>query len=241
MRNKPCIDNLDIDDLYNNLKVYEADIKGSSGSSSNLQNVAFVSVESTSSTNELNAAYSVSTATCHNEEVRTEKERQEEAYKAALAEMYDEKVNDQESVDSDKEIKKCLKVVLDDDKAIDYETLDVKSLIVNCESQVLETNKACDILVYKLTRLDGSYRHFSTFSRMLEVIDRQDVLDLHKIIMERFPANDPEVSINMFVKKRYPVTKEILEKMLSSRLEAETESTLALDLIKFSKLQIEEK
>nr|GFA78360.1 ribonuclease H-like domain-containing protein [Tanacetum cinerariifolium] len=53
------------DDLYNNLKVYGADIKGSSGSSSNSQNVDFVSAESTSSTNELNAAYSVSTATCH--------------------------------------------------------------------------------------------------------------------------------------------------------------------------------
>nr|GEW86511.1 ribonuclease H-like domain-containing protein [Tanacetum cinerariifolium] len=63
MRNKPDIDNLDIDDLYNNLKVYEADIKGSSGSSSNSQNVAFVSAESTSITNELNAAYSVSTVT----------------------------------------------------------------------------------------------------------------------------------------------------------------------------------
>nr|GEV61733.1 ribonuclease H-like domain-containing protein [Tanacetum cinerariifolium] len=37
-KNKPDIDNLDIDDLYNNLKVYEADIKGSSGSSSNSQN-----------------------------------------------------------------------------------------------------------------------------------------------------------------------------------------------------------
>nr|GFA18517.1 xylulose kinase-1 [Tanacetum cinerariifolium] len=58
-------DNLDIDDMYNNLKVYEADIKGSSGSSSNSQNLAFVSIESTSSTNELNAAYSVSTAIGH--------------------------------------------------------------------------------------------------------------------------------------------------------------------------------
>nr|GEV93024.1 hypothetical protein [Tanacetum cinerariifolium] len=103
-----------------------------------------------------------------------------------------QKVNDQESKDSDKEHRKCLKVVPDDDKAIDYETLDVKILIVNCESQVLGTNKAGDVHVYKLTRLDGSYRHFSTFSRMLEVLDRQDVLDLYKIIMERFPANDPE-------------------------------------------------
>nr|GEU40562.1 uncharacterized mitochondrial protein AtMg00810-like [Tanacetum cinerariifolium] len=58
-RNKPDIDNLDIDDMYNNLKVYEADIKGSSGSSSNSQNMAFVFAESTISINELNAAYSL--------------------------------------------------------------------------------------------------------------------------------------------------------------------------------------
>nr|GEY77493.1 hypothetical protein [Tanacetum cinerariifolium] len=150
------------------------------------------------------------------EEAGTERERQEEASKAALAEMYDEKllakeraeairsklptktqlrnlmmiylkhtgseedekrigsrkkraagsslkhkspkkqkVNDQESKDSDKELRKCLKVVLDDNKAIDYETLDVKSLIV-------------------------------------DFFDRQDVMDLHNIIMERFPTNDQE-------------------------------------------------
>ncbi|GKB06289.1 hypothetical protein Tco_0834522 [Tanacetum coccineum] len=49
MRNKAGIDDLDIDDLYNNLKMFEADIKGSSGSSSNSQNVAFLSAEDTSS------------------------------------------------------------------------------------------------------------------------------------------------------------------------------------------------
>nr|GEX95836.1 hypothetical protein [Tanacetum cinerariifolium] len=63
--NLECIDNLDIDDLYNNLKVYVADIKGSSGSSSNLQNMDFVSAKSISNLNELNVAYSVSTITCH--------------------------------------------------------------------------------------------------------------------------------------------------------------------------------
>nr|GEU55946.1 ribonuclease H-like domain-containing protein [Tanacetum cinerariifolium] len=67
---RACIDTLDIDDLYNNLKVYEADIKGSSRSSSNSQNAAFVSVKSTSSTNELNTAYSVSTATGHSSQAQ---------------------------------------------------------------------------------------------------------------------------------------------------------------------------
>ncbi|GJS16636.1 ribonuclease H-like domain-containing protein [Tanacetum coccineum] len=65
MRNKDGIDDLDIDDLYNNLKVFEADIKGTSGSSSNSQNVAFLSTEDTSSINEVNTANGVSTAIGH--------------------------------------------------------------------------------------------------------------------------------------------------------------------------------
>ncbi|GKA81665.1 ribonuclease H-like domain-containing protein [Tanacetum coccineum] len=61
MRNKPDLDELCMDDLYNNLKVYEAEIK--SQSNSNSHNVAFVSSENTSSTNEaVNIALDVSTA-----------------------------------------------------------------------------------------------------------------------------------------------------------------------------------
>ncbi|GJS08926.1 hypothetical protein Tco_0365722 [Tanacetum coccineum] len=41
MRNKSDLDILSMDDLYNNLKVYEAEIKGQSSSSLNSQNVAF--------------------------------------------------------------------------------------------------------------------------------------------------------------------------------------------------------
>ncbi|GJU38496.1 putative ribonuclease H-like domain-containing protein [Tanacetum coccineum] len=48
MRNKPDIDNLDIDDLYNNLKVYEDEMK-SSNSSTTSQNLAFLSSENTKS------------------------------------------------------------------------------------------------------------------------------------------------------------------------------------------------
>ncbi|GKF02393.1 hypothetical protein Tco_0029316, partial [Tanacetum coccineum] len=54
MRNKADLDELSMDDLYNNLKVYEAKIKSqsSSSSNSNSQNAAFVSSNDTSSTNE---------------------------------------------------------------------------------------------------------------------------------------------------------------------------------------------
>ncbi|GKF08216.1 ribonuclease H-like domain-containing protein [Tanacetum coccineum] len=53
MRNKPVLDELSMDDLYNNLKVYEAKIKSQSSSNSNSQNVAFVSSKNTSSSNEV--------------------------------------------------------------------------------------------------------------------------------------------------------------------------------------------
>nr|GEY73377.1 hypothetical protein [Tanacetum cinerariifolium]GEY74474.1 hypothetical protein [Tanacetum cinerariifolium] len=60
MRNKSDLDTLSMDDLYNNLKVYESEIKSQSSSSSNSHNVAFVSSNNTSSTNEtVNTAHSV--------------------------------------------------------------------------------------------------------------------------------------------------------------------------------------
>ncbi|GJT93410.1 hypothetical protein Tco_1082255 [Tanacetum coccineum] len=62
MRNKSDLDTMSMDDLYNNLKVYEAEIKRKSSSSSNSQNVAFVSSKNTSSTNEaVNTAHEVFT------------------------------------------------------------------------------------------------------------------------------------------------------------------------------------
>ncbi|GJT10344.1 ribonuclease H-like domain-containing protein [Tanacetum coccineum] len=63
MRNKSDLDTLSMDDLYNNLKVYESKIKGQTSSSLNSQNVAFVSSNISSSTNEIvNTAHSVSAA-----------------------------------------------------------------------------------------------------------------------------------------------------------------------------------
>ncbi|GJQ98146.1 hypothetical protein Tco_0009285 [Tanacetum coccineum] len=41
-RNKADLDTLSMDDLYNNLKVYEPEVKGMSSSSSSTQNIAFV-------------------------------------------------------------------------------------------------------------------------------------------------------------------------------------------------------
>ncbi|GKE36311.1 ribonuclease H-like domain-containing protein, partial [Tanacetum coccineum] len=62
IRNKTDLDTLSMDDLYNNMKVYESEIKDQSSSSSNSHNVAFTSLENTSNTNEVvNIAHEIST------------------------------------------------------------------------------------------------------------------------------------------------------------------------------------
>ncbi|GJV41081.1 hypothetical protein Tco_1419521 [Tanacetum coccineum] len=60
--NKPDLDTMSFDDLYNNFKMVEQEVKGTTSPSSSLSshNMAFVS--SPSSTNEVNIAYVVSTA-----------------------------------------------------------------------------------------------------------------------------------------------------------------------------------
>ncbi|GKB43355.1 ribonuclease H-like domain-containing protein [Tanacetum coccineum] len=59
-RNKPDLDTMSFDDLYNNFKIVKQEVKGTASSSLSSQNMAFVS--SPSSTNEVNTTYGVSTA-----------------------------------------------------------------------------------------------------------------------------------------------------------------------------------
>nr|GEY14589.1 hypothetical protein [Tanacetum cinerariifolium] len=62
-RNKADLEEQSLDDLFNNLKIYKAEVKGSSTSIQNIQNIAFVSSNNTDSTNEsVNAVPSVSAA-----------------------------------------------------------------------------------------------------------------------------------------------------------------------------------
>ncbi|GJR00968.1 hypothetical protein Tco_0523952 [Tanacetum coccineum] len=63
MRTKPEVDTLSIDDLYNNLRVFEQEIQGASKTSSSAQNVAFVS-QSKSSTNKVKSGFIGAYITC---------------------------------------------------------------------------------------------------------------------------------------------------------------------------------
>nr|GEW81217.1 putative reverse transcriptase domain-containing protein [Tanacetum cinerariifolium] len=98
-----------------------------------------------------------------NKEARTERERQEEAPKAALAEMYDE-----------------VQAQIDVDHKLDLKKMKRELEVERKEQQVQVQN-----ISHPRSKRNQS-------SKMLEVLDRQDVLDLHKIIMERFPPNELE-------------------------------------------------
>ncbi|GKB73457.1 hypothetical protein Tco_0934869 [Tanacetum coccineum] len=58
---------------------------------------------------------------------------------------------------------------------------------------------------------------------------------VHTLFMDGTP-----MEINMLVEKKYPLIKELLEKMLNLQLEAKEESTIAFELIKFIKSLLEE-
>ncbi|GKC55856.1 hypothetical protein Tco_1083454, partial [Tanacetum coccineum] len=60
-RNKPEIDTLIVDDLYNNMKIYELEVKGTSSSSINTQNIAFVSANN-STNGAINTSHGDTTA-----------------------------------------------------------------------------------------------------------------------------------------------------------------------------------
>ncbi|GJU81343.1 hypothetical protein Tco_1283708 [Tanacetum coccineum] len=60
-RNIPDLETSSMDDLYNNLKIYETEVKGSSSSIQNSQNVTFVSSNSSGSTSQAHGSNSANT------------------------------------------------------------------------------------------------------------------------------------------------------------------------------------
>ncbi|GJV60897.1 hypothetical protein Tco_1466997 [Tanacetum coccineum] len=140
----------------------------------------------------------------------------------------------QPDVDSDDEHRKCLKIVTFEG-TIDSEIMERKSVIARLD---------------KVSSPDGDYlviyranRNFRPFNYLMES-DQQD----WKIVTWRLyeacgvyilELEDGTV-IHMLVERRYPLSKDLLQRMLDLGLEVERESIAALDLIRFIKQQIDE-
>ncbi|GJZ17299.1 hypothetical protein Tco_0553422 [Tanacetum coccineum] len=76
----------------------------------------------------------------------------------------------------------------------------------------------------------GSYSDYAGAS-----LDRKSTIGVHTLFVDGKP-----MEINILVEKKYPLVKELLEKILNLQLEAEEESTMAFELIKFIKSFLEE-
>ncbi|GJR08481.1 hypothetical protein Tco_0791133 [Tanacetum coccineum] len=104
---------------------------------------------------------------------------------------------EEEDVDTQQEMKedvrrKILKGYLDivprEDVTEDVESLSTKYPIVDGKTFVLTEN----FMYYQIFRGDGSSKNYKILSEMLEDFDRQDVMDLHRLVKERYSASRPE-------------------------------------------------
>ncbi|GKC67500.1 hypothetical protein Tco_1100098 [Tanacetum coccineum] len=76
------------------------------------------------------------------------------------------------------ELKACLEIVPNDDIAVNIESLAIKYPIVDWKTHILVE----DIINYQIIRADGSTKNYKIFSAMLYDFDRQDVLDLYRLV-----------------------------------------------------------
>ncbi|GJR98529.1 hypothetical protein Tco_0270703 [Tanacetum coccineum] len=183
------------------------------------------------------------------------------------------------------ELRAYLDIIPGDDVAVSVESLATKYPIVDWKTHVLSEDK----MYYEIIRANGSTKSYKIFTEMLDDFDRQDVLDLYRLVKERFETASPEgydrllwgdlitvfepskddevwkaqqdytliswrlfdscgihvllmdtgIAIHMLVEKTYPLTQEMLSRMLSGKLEVDNESEMAFELLRFTRSQIE--
>ncbi|GKB54106.1 hypothetical protein Tco_0904859, partial [Tanacetum coccineum] len=150
------------------------------------------------------------------------------------------------------ELRMWLAVVPNEDETVDPEILSVKYPIVDWESQNLGSIDMEDIYVYKIIRADGilvitkhSLVMFEPNAEDEIWSNQQDWTLISWKLYENFGVHSLLIDgtltcFNMLVEKRYPLIKEMLKKMLNWKLEAEAESTMAFELLKFIKSHVEE-
>ncbi|GJW39632.1 hypothetical protein Tco_0065477 [Tanacetum coccineum] len=134
------------------------------------------------------------------------------------------------------ELQVYLNIVLEDE-SLNVESLATKYPIVDWETQILANDK----YYYQIKRANGSVKHYKIFSVMLYDFDRQDVLELYNLVKERFQTASLEVHvllmdtgfvIHMMVEKKYPLSQDILSKILSRKLEVDHQSDMGYELIR---------
>ncbi|GJR61076.1 hypothetical protein Tco_1503238 [Tanacetum coccineum] len=163
----------------------------------------------------------------------------------------------------DDDLKICLHIAPDEDKVIDVESLDHQHPIIEWQSFFLttkpqhdQTKPDEDIYLNKVTRSNGHQRFFRTLMGVLSILDREDLKVIYELVMEEYKDRLPEgfdrmLWGDMMIMFNQGDTADFWDtqqdwKLISwklhssSGLETEEESSMALELIKFVKQQLEE-
>ncbi|GJY74634.1 putative ribonuclease H-like domain-containing protein [Tanacetum coccineum] len=122
---------------------------------------------------------------------KVESSGKEAVSKKRAGEKLDEESVKIQNVEDDAEkaeLKACLEIVLKDDEAVNVESLATKYPIVDWKTHILAEDK----MYYEIIRADGSTKYYKIFSAMLDDFDKQDVLDLYRLVKERFKTTIPE-------------------------------------------------
>ncbi|GKC72725.1 retrovirus-related pol polyprotein from transposon TNT 1-94 [Tanacetum coccineum] len=150
------------------------------------------------------------------------------------------------------ELKGFLDIIPREEVPMEVESLSTKFPIVDWKTCVLTEN----FMYYQVFRGDGSSKNYKVLSEMLEDFDRQDVEELYRLVKERYstsrpegydlmlwgdlhtlfePDEDDEIWKNQheYNKKKYPLSQEMISKMLKKKLEVDHESSQAFELLSF--------
>ncbi|GJU80055.1 hypothetical protein Tco_1282420 [Tanacetum coccineum] len=156
----------------------------------------------------------------------------------------------QPNVDSDDEHRKCLKIVTFEG-TIDSEIIEKKSFISKLDK--VSSPEGDYLVIY---RANGNFRAFNYLIELLHIFDRQDLFHLYNLMMEQYSEvtlegielilwgdlkimmessteeNDQKLEdgtvIHMLVERRYPLSKDLLQRMLDLEWKVERESTVCL-------------
>ncbi|GJT98698.1 hypothetical protein Tco_1094216, partial [Tanacetum coccineum] len=173
-------------------------------------------------------------------------------------------IKEQESAVDDaekEELRACLDIVPGDDIAINVESLTTKYLIVDWKTHILTENMIQDVVdLYSLVKEMYEIISSKGYDRLLwgdlitlfESSEEDEVWkgqQDYKLISWRLFDScgvyvllmDTRVSIHMMVDMKYLLTQEMISRMLNRRLEVDHESTIAFELIRFIKAQLEER
>nr|GFA59880.1 hypothetical protein [Tanacetum cinerariifolium]GFA59934.1 hypothetical protein [Tanacetum cinerariifolium] len=129
------------------------------------------------------------------------------------------------------ELRMWLTVVSDEEETIDPEILSTKYPIVDWESQILRNVNMEDVHVYNIIRAnrntkDGIWSNRQDWNLISWKL--YENCGVHTLLIDG-TLN----CFNLLVEKRYPLIKEMMKKMLNWKLEAEAESTMTFELLKF--------